>query len=377
MKILYITKTFPDVRGVKWVKTFSEYNHSTMILTETHKKELDTWNYKAQVLEIGSQSKTSIFYAKKTLKTVLLKFNEKKYVPDIIVLRDIFQSKVALSLSKHYKTKLIIDVADNYPEVVFQMKTNILGKLISYFLNKIEKEVLLESDNILVVTEQSKNYLVKKYEPQLKSGKVNVIRNVPEKKADIKKENLSGILNKKVSTDNIRLIYIGSYVNRIRDLSTVINAMSKIGVKVELDIYTFNKERVEAFLRQFNPSSHLNIRVFPPVKNSSLEELLEQYDIGLVPHKRGKGTDYTEPNKLYDYVRSLLPVLTSDNPALIDTINNLQVGDYYEEGNTESFIKAVNNIVENYSYYQNNCLKESHRIDWEQEVKEVMHKIII
>ena len=86
---------------------------------------------------------------------------------------------------------------------------------------------------------------------------------------------------------------------------------------------------------------------------------LSECDVGIILHKLCDLTHNTIPNKVYDYLYSGLPVISTKMKPLIRVINDFDCGLLVEE-NPESVAKSFMKLYNNkkiYRIYQNNTTK--------------------
>ena len=69
---------------------------------------------------------------------------------------------------------------------------------------------------------------------------------------------------------------------------------------------------------------------------------ISQYRFGLVPHQRRLITDYTLPNKMYDYKSSGVISIMSDCPSLVEENREFAFGLVYSK-EKDDFVEVVKN----------------------------------
>ena len=70
-------------------------------------------------------------------------------------------------------------------------------------------------------------------------------------------------------------------------------------------------------------------------------ELLEQVDIGLMPHIRWEQNDMSSPNKLFQYMHMGKPALCSPSDSVIRIINETQSGLIYDYNIKGDFLEKL------------------------------------
>ncbi|MBS4204799.1 glycosyltransferase [Lederbergia citrea] len=357
--VLYLAISYPQVRINKFIKYLIQENYNVkLLLCNYNNSKKGIWDEYTTPLSIEENNKffTKYPFSNKLLKKLNSEIEKINLSPDIIIVRDIFLANYAQKIAKKYNSKLLIDIADNYPEVILQNNPYGLGKIFYQISNFFEKKVLDKANTILCVTRESKKLLSDKH--GISEGKIIPIRNLPLK------NEVGEIFNKERLFD---FVYIGTFSKNIRDLVTIIKTL-QLNPELSFHVYTFQKVEVEEFIRNFIDIDNYKIEIRNPVKKSELNFVLSNYKVGLIPHFRGPGTDYTEPNKLYDYIHANLPVLASDNPSLKNSLTNLSVGECYKPNDPQSLLDGYNLIVENYEKYLEAITAHKCDLIWEKEI---------
>jgi glycosyltransferase involved in cell wall biosynthesis len=74
-------------------------------------------------------------------------------------------------------------------------------------------------------------------------------------------------------------------------------------------------------------------------------------------------TIYCAPNKTWEYSGFGIPMLGNKIPGLINTIGNFRLGSLVEMDDSESIIKGIQNIEENYETYRRNAMQYYESVD--------------
>lgn len=350
-KIAFITPTGDiDIRLYKFLKYFID-KYEVFLLSPEYKaighkglfKDLD--DKKINKIDIAFSLNANFPYdvhRNRRIREALIDIQ-----PDFVICRDIMISGFLTSkFKKELKAEFILDVCDSFPEVLTAM-FGYKGRILSYFANKVEKKALKLFDKVCFVSPEAKKYIFAKHNLNKNSY---VLENVPYK-MDKKKH--------KLELRNNRMVYLGTINEKIRDLETVFEGIALLKTKFDknftLDIYYFEnqvdiKEKYEALVYERQLSGEIKFK--KAVSNESLNRTLKNYSIGLVPHCRNFATDFTIPNKIYDYIASDLYILASNNPSLERLLEFWSVGTVYKGGNAYDFattLMKLGNIVETQS----------------------------
>ncbi|WP_373446117.1 glycosyltransferase [Salinicoccus bachuensis] len=272
-------------------------------------------------------------------------------------MRDIFSWDISLYLKKYHNTEYIIDIADNYPEVFksrFRSKT--LSNFLAYFYNLSEKIAVKNSRFVFVVTDYSKNLLIKKH--KLKPESISILNNYPQRSDVLTPKSCLKPIN---VSSKPSLVYVGTVDQKVRNLDDVLSYIKD--TDIELNIYSYNKETIEKMVDIHQVKD--NVKIHEPVKRSNLIKSIRKYDIGIIPHKLILGTEYTVPNKLYDYIHSEVPILATKNKAMTREIQNLGVGRTYN--NKKTFYHELYYLINNKDKYLNHICQVKHECVWEKQ----------
>jgi glycosyltransferase involved in cell wall biosynthesis len=83
------------------------------------------------------------------------------------------------------------------------------------------------------------------------------------------------------------------------------------------------------------------------IDRDRVERIIDESQIGLVPHVRSPHTDSTVPHKLFQYMTAQLPVVASDCLPLQRIVNDAKCGVIYESGNPESLAECLEELYRN------------------------------
>jgi len=367
--LVFIANSFPQIRILKWLNYFSDKGWNVhLFVCKGDLNKQSVWIHDYNIYEFGEGNKLDMNpFSFKRYKKIKNLISDHDIKPDLIVVRDIFQSNVAIKISKQLKVPVILDIADNYPEVSKQLIRFPLNKFISSFYNFVEHIAVKNANLVVTVTNTSASLIKDKH--KVASENIVTVRNLPPMETvELIEKNNTSVVDK--------IVYIGTYSAKIRDLNTVIKSLPIIEKKlkrvIQLDIFTFNIEKVELLAKSILGETYSKyVNISGPIKNHLLHNELKKYTAGVIPHYRGSGTDYTEPNKLYDYVHSQIPVIVSDNPSLVETVNKYRVGEVFQAQNVTDFTNKVIKVYKNKDIYKINCNKYRKELVWHEDMNNV------
>ena len=109
----------------------------------------------------------------------------------------------------------------------------------------------------------------------------------------------------------------------------------------------------------------------PAVPNRELWKYVGAADVGTVVHSDlSLNSRYSLPNKFFENVQSLTPLIVSDLPELGRTVRKYGVGLTYKPGDVDSLnqqIEELRNNDELYSQIRENLVKAKAELCWEKE----------
>lgn len=359
MNIMCVVSIFPQVRGVKVAGSFEKRGHSVFIISVNRREKTfdDVWKTNVRHLNfrpIIEKLPPYSIVSNKIIKYVI----KSKFYPDIIYTNSIFVSPMAIDVSKKLGCPLIADILDNIPEVFLEILNNrFLGYLAYKYFNSIEYKTLIYSSIVLCVSNFSKKHLLMKH--QIEDDKILVVPNYPTAE-NIKK--INDIVSRYFHEKVYDAIYVGDISStKVRDIDAVVKGVKKIyekyGRNVKIRVATFQPEVFKKVaLRYLSENELRNFFVLTgPIELSKMYTEIVRSKVGLVPHKRGGMTDYTVPNKIWDYIHCGIHILVSDNPSLIHVIKDYPNSSVYVSGDEESFaeklVKAIESEHRDYRAY--------------------------
>ena len=210
---------------------------------------------------------------------------------NLLIVEDILLLPIAFTI---LKKKIIFDAREYYLEQFeekFYFKT-ILKPIYHFILKKYLKRCF----KVFTVSNDIKKLYEKTYKV-----KVQVLYSTPyQNKIKIN-------LNK---NKKIKLIYCG-IANKNRNLEILINLKKKLKNRFSINAMISNRTRYAQNL--INKLKLNKINIIKPVKYNSLFSTLNNFDVGLICYdpKISKNINYCMPNKLFEYLHSKIPVLST------------------------------------------------------------------
>ncbi len=295
-----------------------------------------------------------LFYAEYNIRLLLYILFSKKY--EYIHANDLDTLAASFLGAKLKGSKIIYDSHEYYTET-----PELQGrKFAQGFWLMIERLFLPRVKNTITVSEP----IVKEYDSKY-GTKMKLLRNVPSLKRQIIKEEVS------FPTKNKVVLYQG-VLNPGRGLEPMILALHELE-GIDLVIIGFGK--VKEQLIQFVKDNNLENRVhfLGRIAYEKLPNYTKIADVGMVLEEpQGKSFEYSLPNKLFDYIHTGIPIISSSLVEVKKIVEKYNVGlviDNYSPKEIASKVKRLieDDILRNQLIANQN--KAKHELCWESEVK--------
>jgi glycosyltransferase involved in cell wall biosynthesis len=164
-------------------------------------------------------------------------------------------------------------------------------------------------------------------------------------------------------------VYVGKIDEISRDPMYVVEKLKEMS---DYSLHFYSSQKASTIERIKEEASRVGVAnriVFHQrVPYDELAKEISKYSFGLVPHKRSPITDYTVPNKIYDYKSSGIVTVMSDCPSLVYENREYGFGVIYSKEQDDFCDKIA--AAENYK------LDFSVKMPtWKDEFSEVIHAI--
>ena len=268
----------------------------------------------------------------------------------VIHCHDLYMSKCVYQANKKNKfiCKVILDLHENYPEVIktYNWTKGYLRKLIvrPNIWKKKEKEYLKYADKIIVLSDDFKNNLLRKYS-FLQEKNIISYPNV----IDFNRFNNFQIDKKFKRSKLITLFYYGVVAERrgIFNALLSVEKIIKLGYNIKfLIIGPVDKADKSRFFHLIN-SNHLkkHIEYIPWIEIEKLPTYLYISYICIAPFLINKQHESGIANKIFQYMYGKKPIIASNCKPQAKIINNFKCGLIYN--NKEDLIQKIIFLINN------------------------------
>ena len=232
---------------------------------------------------------------------------------------------------------------------------------------KIEKSIFPKLKYIFTVNQSIADLYRNQYNKE-----VQVLRNVP-KSDDLKKTKSRTDLG--IPLDKKIVLVQGTGINIDRGIEELLEAIAIMDNTV---LYIVGSGDVLNQLKERSEGQDLNNKVVFVGKLPYNEMMQYTYnaDVGVTLDKDTNiNYRFSLPNKIFDYIKAGLPVLSSDLVELKKIINQYEIGVITVDHSPEEIKKSLLAIWDNehiFSQYKENTKKAAQELIWEKEVKTLL-----
>lgn len=274
-----------------------------------------------------------------------------------------------------------------YDSHEFELGRNTNGKrgvLKTWLISKVEKFLMSKCIFSIVVSDSIADEIQYMYKQKERSI---VVRNIPEKwevdeeQCNKKRKDLIEILN--IKEDSFIAIYHG-VISHNRGVEKLIETISKSN-NVVLIVLGFGEAEYINRLKEKRDKYDIKHKVFflPAVPIEELYIYLGAVDIGMITIPPiTKSYYFMLPNKFFENIQSLTPMICSNFPEVSKVVNKYDIGMLVNPENVDEIIGAVEEMQTNkemYTKFKNNLKQAKVDLCWENErrvLEEAYEKVL-
>ena len=349
-----------DARTINLVKTLIKYKRTVALVTPDHGVTPDyitVCDYYPCKINLNQKVRHSQKEFTKCVKK--LKLSGK-----FVHAGDFYSLAAAKSVKMRNKAKLIYDSREIYSQLNSLKDRPFAKKLLEFR----EKFLVTYVDKMMVTAAVDADYLKKLY---MHTKQYHTIKNLPPKQ---KLEESNSLREKfRISPDKLVLLYQG-WVLEGRGLDTIVEAMKGIDY-AELVIIGGGGylDSLQGLVRKEGLVSKVHFTGLIPY--DELSSATMSADIGLVLFE-DTSISYQNalPNKLFEFIQSAIPVITSNQKTMSEIVVNEKIGIVINKVDTAELISAIKKMNEDSSrnYYKENILKIRDKYNYETQEIEIL-----
>lgn len=312
-----------------------------------------------------------------SIKKILKKNNVK-----VIHLHDLPLIKTIQKLIKKKEIKLILDMHENYPEMLDEYKLSKKGWLkrnkdALFFKSKrwkkYEEKHIRKCDHIIAVVDEMKEKVIKEY--NIDSKNISVISNYEKKTFSHKEEEDDFKFDNEFS-----ILYVGG-ISPIRGLETVILAMKEINEHFSAKFVVVgsgNTQYIQTLKNLVSENKLDNCVDFIGYRPfNKINYYIKNASINIIPHIKSAHTDHTIPHKLFQIFLMKSPVLVSSCNPLERIVKSNNAGYVFKAQSSNSFkemILHINKNKEEKIMFANNGYNLAYqKLNWELEAEKLIN----
>jgi glycosyltransferase involved in cell wall biosynthesis len=281
------------------------------------------------------------FFSPFWIKHIIAVINRTK--PDLVIVRDLPLAPAGLLAAKACGTPILMDMAENYPEMLRDTRSYSHTSLIDHVIRNpdifkiLEKWVIPRMDGVLVVSKASAARIAGL---GVNPDSIWVVNNTP------KLENLS--TNQAPDREILGLgrfivLYVGG-LEETRGLEIAVRAFSKVVRKIPESVFVIvGKGTSEKLLKKVASESGIEKEVVLTgwVEPSRVPSVIAAADVCLVPHFVTEHTNTTIPNKVFDYMAQKKPVIVTHSKTLAEIVGSSSCGLVYRDHDIDALAASI------------------------------------
>lgn len=310
-----------------------------------------------------------VYYLEMALKMFIYILNDKeKYEVVFVSSPPIFVGFVGLFAKFRYKSKLILDIRDLWPESLKGVGV-FNNRIIISFFSYLEKILYKLSDHIIVNSLEFKYYIIEK--SGASTEKIGFMPNSARLSEITEKYN-------RPKKDKFKVIYTGNIglaqdVDILKQLAIYLNCED-----IELSIvgYGMKKNELVEFVKRNNL---LNVHFYAPVTREECFKLNLDHDVGFVSLNDKEVFDTVLPGKIIDYMTCGLPIVASLSGYAKKVIEKEKVGFVSESRNPKEIVDFILYLADHPELRKQMSYNEGRYIMdkflWEDNIKELISRI--
>lgn len=264
---------------------------------------------------------------------------------DVILVRDLPLALTAVAVGRLVGIPVVLDMAENYPAMIQDLWDRQGFSVVDFLVRNpklvglVERISLKLCDHIVVVVEESRDRVVALGIPE---SKVSLVINTPT--AERLVETVPSP-HRLVPRDgaNLVLVYLG-LLEWPRGIETAIRAIASVrtrspGVRLLIVGSGRHERDFHSLVEQLNLQKQVQFLGW--LDYAAAIRVIDESDIGLVPHHATESWNTTVPNKLFDYMSKGKPVIVSNAKPVERIVREEQCGIVFQEQDSEDLARAI------------------------------------
>jgi glycosyltransferase involved in cell wall biosynthesis len=258
--------------------------------------------------------------------------------------RSLFPGIIAMVLQFFGNIRIIYDNRGVYIEEEILKGHWDRASVRALFFKIVESSLIKRADNIVVVSNKFKSYILQKY--SINERKITVIPN----RTNLQSINESDLLR---SNDLVNLIYSGSGAKwqEIGELKIVFTEARKIFDNAVINILSYDIELTKSVFAN-EPELEFSVN-FMTAKSSEVFTCLIKNNVGLLIRENNIINNVAAPLKFAEYLSAGLPVLVSEGVGdTAEIIDKFKVGVVIKNKNYQAAFMEMNELLKDPNIYR-------------------------
>jgi glycosyltransferase involved in cell wall biosynthesis len=264
----------------------------------------------------------------------------------VVIVRDLPLMPCALLVARALRRQVVFDMAECYPEMYRSILQFNANRLMNWFTKnpwvtmQIERIAVRQADHTLVMIEESRDRLLRL---GFDSHKITIVSNTPVLPDSPPREHAEGGV--------LRLLYVG-YITRIRGLDNLLYGLRVYrNSRTVLPPVEFHVVGVGDALAEYRTLA-IRLGVDDCVhfhgwcEQDFVDALYATSDIGVLTYHVCGHWNHTIPNKLFDYMRSGMPVLATEVRPIRRIVEQEACGLIIPDGDFEACGRAIAQLAD-------------------------------
>lgn len=274
--------------------------------------------------------------------------------PALLHVHDLPLAPTALLAARRLSVPVVVDYRENWPAALRVWRSASPGRGIARLRSRAvalvhecgpryrraEISVARRAEQVLVVTEENRDRLIAAGVP---AARVTVVRNAVDP-AEISGE-AAGF---EPPRSPFLIVYAGDLA-RFRGVQDVIAAMPEVLAHEPEAMFLVMGDgvaRAELVAESRRRGVEHAVRFTGWLPGGAVGAAMKAAAVGVVPHRRNEHTESTMPNKIYQYLWSGLPVVTSDAAPLARVVLSAGCGLVARSGDPESYARVLVSLLD-------------------------------
>jgi len=272
---------------------------------------------------------------------------------DALHIHDVAIARSVVEIGKKYEIPTVLDLHENRPEIMkfYPHVHSMPGKLLikPETWAKFESTYIRESDRVIVVTREAKDYYIEKL--HINESKFTVVPNTIRREFYTNYKTDQEIIKK--YRNHYSLLYLGETGLR-RGLLTAIQAVSTLKTRIpEIKLVIVGKSKTDHILR--NKIAELNLENEVELTGwkdfSTFQSYIKASKLGISPIHQNIHHNTTYANKIFQYLAFGKPILVSDCLAQANIAANYNCGLVFKDQNVTDFADKVYQLYTDMDLY--------------------------